>query len=322
MSPDSCQFLTSLIIIALAFLIDLLFGEPPDPVHPTVWMGKLIASLKPKAKGGNPKAEKFKGLLLCLFVTASFAFPAYVILHLVRQFLGLWAYTVFAAVMLKMTFSVRGLSYYTMPIARAIESGRVDEAKRWLPFIVRRNPEALSQSQIISAAVESIAESTVDGITSPLFYFALFGVPGAIAFRAINTLDSMVGYKDREHVNIGWFSARIDTFANYVPARLTALLMVLASAILRKNWRASWRVLRRDKSRTESLNAGWPMSAMAGALGVQLEKPGFYRLGEAGTVELSPMHIPQALCVMKTAVLLFAFFVILPIIALWACLGI
>lgn len=321
LSSEGCGFFTPLLVVALALLIDLVFSEPPDPVHPTVWMGRLIAFLKPKAKGKSPKAEKFKGLLLCLFVTSSFAFPAYILLYLVRQFLGTWAYVALAAVMLKMTFSLRGMGCYTMPIARAVEMGRIDEARKRLPFIVRRNPEALSRSQIISAAVESIGESTVDGVTSPLFYFALFGVPGAIAFRAINTLDSMVGYRDQEHVNIGWFSARLDTFANYVPARLTALLMVLAAAILRKDWRNSWRVLKRDKSRTESPNAGWPMSSMAGALGVQLEKPGFYRLGEGNTAELSPAHIPQALCIMNATVLLFTIFIVIPIIIMLACFG-
>lgn len=316
LSSESCQSFTPFLVIILALLIDLIFSEPPDPVHPTVWMGRLIAMLKPKAKGKSPKAEKFKGSLLCLFVTASFVLPTYGILYLVRQFFGVWAYVAVAAVMLKMTFSLRGMSHYTMPIAKAIEMGRTDEAKKWLPFIVRRNPETLSQGQIISAAVESIGESTVDGITSPLFYFALFGVPGAVAFRVINTLDSMVGYKDREHVNIGWFSAKLDTIVNYVPARLTALLMILAAVILHKDWRGSWRVLKRDKGKTESPNAGWPMSAMAGALGVQLEKPGFYRLGDGKITELSPKHIPQALCLMKATTLLFMIFIVFPIIAL------
>lgn len=304
----------------MALLIDLIFGEPPDPIHPTVWMGRLIAFLKPKVRGGSRGAEKIKGVFLCLTVSASFAFPAYLVLYATKLFLGLWAYIILAAVILKTTFSIKGMGYYALPIARAIEAGMIDEAKKWLPFIVRRDPRGLNQSQVLSAAVESIGESTVDGITSPIFYFALFGVPGAVAFRAISTLDSMVGYKDPEHINVGWFSARLDTIANYVPARLTALLMVLTAAILHMDWKSSWRVLKRDKNKTESVNAGWPMSALAGALCVQLEKPGSYRLGDR-KIDLSPHHIPQALKVMKVTTLLFTILIALPIIILKTYLG-
>lgn len=313
-------FLIHFLILAMAILVDLIFGEPPDPAHPTVWMGRLIALLKPKVRGGGRRAERIKGILLCLSVSASFVIPSFIILYLTRLLLGLWAYIVLAAVVLKTTFSIKGMSYYTLPIARAIEAGNVDEAKRWLPFIVRRDPKGLSQSQVISAAVESIGESTVDGLNSPIFYFALFGVPGAVLFRVISTLDSMVGYKDPEHINVGWFSAKLDTIANYIPARLTALLMVLAAAILRMDWKSSLEVLKRDRNRTESVNAGWPMSALAGALNVQLEKPGSYRLGD-GRIELSPKHIPQALRVMRVTMLLFAAFVSLPMILLRSYLG-
>jgi adenosylcobinamide-phosphate synthase len=169
---------------------------------------------------------------------------------------------------------------------------------------------------VISAAVESIAEGTVDGITSAIFYFALFGVPGAIAFRAINTLDSMVGYKDFEHVNIGWFSAKMDTIANYIPARLTAFLMIIAAWMLQKNWKKAWRTLKNDKGKTESLNAGWPMATMAGALNVRLEKPDFYMLGDEGSNDPMPNHIHQALQIMKLTTILFGMLIVPPLLIL------
>lgn len=307
------RILTSMLILALALFIDLAFGEPPDPIHPTVWMGRLISFLKSWAKGGSPKAEKAKGVLLGLATITAFTIPTHIILNVAWKVFGFWGYIVLAALTLKITFSLRGMSFYTMPIALALKEGKVEEAKKWLPFIVRRNPKDLTPSQIISAAVESIGESTVDGVASPLFYFAVFGVPGAVAFRTISTLDSMVGYRDREHINIGWFSASLDTLANYIPARLTALLMILSAAILGMDWRNSWRILKRDRDKTQSVNAGWPMAAMAGALRVQLEKPGFYKLGDDYNAKLTPIHIRQALKIMNITTLLFAGLIVTPL---------
>jgi len=307
--------LVPLLILALALLIDFTIGEPPDRLHPTVWMGKVIAFLKPKTKSKNPRIEKLNGILLGLFIVTLFASSVYFILLLVQQYFGLVTYIVVAAILLKPTFAIKCMDRYTLPIAKAIEQGNTDEARQLLPYIVRRDPKKLEEQQMISATVESIAEGTVDGITSPLFYFALFGIPGAIAFRAINTLDSMVGYKDQEHINIGWFSAKMDTIANYVPARLTAILMVIVALILRENWRDCWRILQRDKNNTESLNAGWTMSAMAGALNIRLEKPGFYALGDNKEV-LSPRHIKKALRIMKLTTVLFSILTIFPLLIL------
>jgi adenosylcobinamide-phosphate synthase len=181
---------------------------------------------------------------------------------------------------------------------------------------VRRDPNKLDERHIISAAVESIAESTTDGITSPFFFFALFGVPGAFAFRVINTLDSMVGYKDKDNINIGWFSAKMDTITNYVPARLTAVLMVVSAGLLGAEGRNSWRILMRDKNKTASPNAGWTISAMAGALNTQLEKKGYYALGDGE--ETSPDDIRKALRIMELTSVLFGAVLVFPVLTLKA----
>ena len=313
---ESATFVDAGLIFALAFLIDVVFGEFPDRIHPTVWIGNVIAYLKPKIKSTNPRAEKINGVVLCLFVILLFAVPVYYLLFVIRQFFGWAPYIIVSAILLKTTFAIKCMRKYTVPIAEALKDKDVDKARQGLYYIVRRDPTKLSERQIASAAVESIAESTTDGITTPFFFFALFGVPGAFAFRVINTLDSMVGYKDREHANIGWFSANLDTIANYIPARLTAVLMVAAAALLGENWRESWRILQRDKAKTKSLNAGWTMSAMAGALGVQLEKPDYYVLGDEG--DTSPGHIMKALRIMELTAVLFGVVVIFPILALKA----
>jgi adenosylcobinamide-phosphate synthase len=311
---DISPLVDSLLIFSLAFLIDIGFGELPDRIHPTVWMGKVIAYLKLKVRSENSRVETINGVLLGLSVIMLFAIPAYFIIFGVRQFFGWIPYIVVSAFLLKFTFALKCMRWYTIPIAEAAKEGDYDKARQLLHYIVRRDPNKLNERQIVSAAVESIAESTTDGITSPFFYFALFGVPGAVAYRVINTLDSMVGYKDKEHANIGWFSASVDTIANYVPARLTAVLMVLAAFFLRENWRESWRILQRDKKNTASLNAGWTLSAMAGALNVQLEKPGFYRLGDGEG--LSPSHIMKALRIMLLTAVLFSVLVVFPLLIL------
>jgi adenosylcobinamide-phosphate synthase len=303
-----------LLIFCLAFLIDLVFGEIPDRIHPTLWMGKITDYFKPKLKNGNPRVEKINGVLLCLFLIALFAVPAYLVLFWVREFLGWLPYIIASAIALKTTFAIKCMKQYTLPVADAVEKGDYDRAKQLLPFIVRRSPKELTKGHIISAAVETIAEGTTDGITSPFFYFALFGVPGAVAFRVVNTLDSMVGYKDQAHINIGWFSAKTDTIANYIPARLTAVLMMFSALLLRENWRESWRILQRDRKNTASVNAGWTMSAMAGALNIQLEKPGYYKIGDNN--DLSPIHIKKALRIMTLTAILFGVSIILPLLAL------
>jgi adenosylcobinamide-phosphate synthase len=309
-------FVDSLLIFILAFLIDAVFGEFPDRFHPTVGIGKVIAYFKPKFKSANPRVEKVNGVFLCLLVILLVAVPVGLLLWGIRLFTGRIPYIIISAILLETTFAIKCMRQYTVPIAEALKNKDTAKARKGLYYIVRRDPNKLNEPQIVSAAVESIAESTTDGITTPFFFFALFGVPGAFAFRVINTLDSMVGYKDPEHMNIGWFSANLDTIANYIPARLTAILMVAATALLGENWRESWRILQRDKTKTNSVNAGWTMSAMAGALGVQLEKSGHYALGDKG--DLTPEHITRALRIMELTTVLFGAIVIFPILALEA----
>ena len=315
---DLSFFADSVLIFALALFIDVAFGEIPDRAHPTVWMGNVIAFLKPRMKSQNPRAEKANGVFLCVGVMAFFAVPVFLVLWVLRQ-IPVWGwllYIIVAAVLLKTTFALKCMRYYTYPIEKALKNKDMEHARQWLHFIVRRDPNKLDERHIISAAVESIAESTTDGVTSPFFFFALFGVPGAFAFRVINTLDSMVGYKDPVNVNIGWFSAKMDTITNYIPSRLTAVLMVASAGLLGANWRNSWRVLKRDKNKTASPNAGWTISAMAGALDTQLEKEGYYALGDGETI--SPEDITKAWRIMQLTTVLFGVVVVLPILALEA----
>jgi adenosylcobinamide-phosphate synthase len=311
---DLSLFVDSVMIFTLAFLIDLVLGEYPDRIHPTIGIGKIISLLKRNAKSANPRVEKANGVLMALIILLIVSLPVFLLLFWLRISFGSIPYIIVGAILFKATFAIKGMGQYTKPIVKALKLNDLDGARKWLPYIVRRDPNTLNERQIISAAVESIAESTTDGITAPFFFFMLFGVPGAFAFRVVNTLDSMVGYKNVENRNIGWFSANIDTIANYNPARLTAYLMVAASFLMREDWRASWRILQRDKHKTASPNAGYTISAMAGALNIQLEKQGYYTLGDDHGI--SPEHISKALQVMTVTAVLFGLVVVVPILAL------
>jgi adenosylcobinamide-phosphate synthase len=160
----------------------------------------------------------------------------------------------------------------------------------------------------------------VDGIGSILFYFSLLGPSGAIAYRIINTLDSMIGYTDSYHYHIGWMAAKLDTFANYIPARLCAIMLVLSSKLVGGDWKNSMLIMRKDHNNTPSLNGGYPMSALAGALKVRLEKIGYYELG----INIEPLSIEKcknALTMIKLSILLFFVLICIPIILLLTILG-
>jgi adenosylcobinamide-phosphate synthase len=198
------------------------------------------------------------------------------------------------ALVLKLTMSLRGLVQAADEVRQALVQGDLPRARHLLGWhLVSRDTRQLSAAHVAAAAVESVGENASDGIVAPLLFYTLGGLPAALAYRFINTADAMLGYRDAVHIWLGKVPARLDDLANVVPARLTAVLIVLAALLLRENVRQAWTVWRRDASLTASPNAGHPMSAMAGALQVELEKVGHYRLG-AGQPLPEAQHIARA----------------------------
>lgn len=323
----------NLIILLTALIFDLILGDPPSRFHPVIWIGKLINFLKSKLKSkssNTPKTDKFKGFVLTSLSLIIFLFPLGFGFWLIKKFAieffeiyGIITYVLITGIFLKSSFAIRCLRDSTIPIAKEIRKGNLEKAKSYLNMIVRRDPRDLTEDLVVSAAVESIAESSVDGITSPIFYFFIFnliacffniewtflGVLGAIGFRIINTLDSMVGYKTPEYINIGWYSARSDDVFNYIPERITTILMLPATSLARQNSRNAFKILRRDRNKLESVNAGWSMSCMAGALGVKLEKTGSYTLGDPLN-KLESRHIKLSLRIIYITLILFLVFMI------------
>ncbi len=292
MDLNLLNILTALIVLVLAVLLDLVLGDPSPnnpnrwvfKLHPTVLMGNFTKKIEPYFKNSDAKTEKFLGVLLGLTVIAAFVLPVFFGLWAIYTFVPLYinilVYGFIAVILVKMTICIKLETDWAKAAAKAIDESNLPEAKKYSHFS-RRESRDLNGAQMGSAVIESMSENLIDFKLSPMMSFSLFGVTGAIAFRAINTLDGMVGFKTKEHINTGWFSANLDNFVNFFPTRLTALFMIAAAAILRLDAKNAWRIARRDHRKTPSRNHGWPMGAVAGALRIQLEKPGQYILGDA-----------------------------------------
>lgn len=291
----------TVIILASALALDILLGEPPDRWHPVAWLGRLIKLEMKLAPVSGQRRQFAWGVLSVTLTAAALAAAAFFLLAFLRG-LHPALFIAAAAVMLKFTISLRGLAAAALKVGGLLAAAKTPEARSSLRALVSRDTATLDESQLIAATVASVAENSCDGVTAPLFYFALFGPAGAIAYRIVNTFDAMVGYRG-EYEYLGKFAARLDDAANFIPARLTALIIVFAAWCCRRSCRGAWRVMRRDHRRTPSPNGGWTMSAMAGALGLKLEKAGCYRLGnDGGTAAITAINASLKLVYVATAV--------------------
>lgn len=318
--------------VILALCIDFALGDPKNKFHPTVWVGKIIGKFASFSQSHFPKTEKFVGTVLTISVTTLVGVILYflnrglVFINSIVNFtfeveiLVLIFSVLIIGILLKTTIAIKGMENHARLIMDSLSENNLDDARTKLSMIVKRDTKNLDKQHIVSATLESISENTVDGITGPLFYFALFGLPGAFVYRTVSTIDSMIGYKTGAYRNLGWFGANCDKVLNYLPARITSLVMILAAMILKANWKHSLEIMRRDSSKTESLNAGYPMATLAGALGARFEKIDHYILGD-GISELTEHHFKSAISIMKLTTVLFCAIFTIPMIVILSYLG-
>jgi adenosylcobinamide-phosphate synthase len=266
-------------LLPLAVAWDLLLGEPPTRVHPVVGMGSVARVLERRAPAEGDGRQLVYGAALALVPPALYALALDRGWRRLRgrRFLALAV----GVPLLKSTFAIRELRRAGERVRAPLAAGDLAAAREGLRSLVSRDVAALDGALVAAAATESLAENLSDSIVAPFLYYALLGLPGAVAYRAINTLDAMIGYRGR-YEWLGKAAARLDDLVNLAPARLTAVLIVLAAGVVGEDARGAWATLRRDAGATASPNAGWPMAALAGALGVELEKVGHYRLGAGG----------------------------------------
>ena len=274
--PDGASLL---IILIGALAIDAIAGDPAwlyrAVPHPVAIMGRAIAVLD--ARWNDPQAMSAQrrrlGALTVLLVTAGAAGLAWALAHGLRQYSWGWGVEAVAASTL---FAFRGLHDHVRGVASALDQG-IEPGQCAVAGIVGRDPASLDGPGVARAAIESTAENFADGVVAPAFWFLVAGLPGMAAYKAINTLDSMIGYRSPSHADFGRFAARLDDAANILPARVAgSLIAIAAAAIPGASGSAAWRTMLRDAARHRSPNAGWPEAAMAGALGLALAGPRQY----------------------------------------------
>jgi len=290
--------LSGLYILCGALLLDALMGEAPNRWHPVAWLGKLISlELKFEPPAG-PRRQLVYGAVIVVATCIAVIVPLYFALAFLLS-LNPVIYIVVSAYLFKNTFALRGLWQAVQDVKLCLKRNDAAEARLKATALVSRDTSGLTGEQLMSASVESCAENLCDSFIAPLFYFAVLGLPGAMIYRIVNTFDAMIGYHGRWEYT-GKFAARLDDALNFIPSRLSALLIVIASGVCRADVNGSWRTMLKQHGRTASPNAGWTMCSMAGSLGIELEKSGEYTL-TGGRDALSSAVVSQAQAVMLTS---------------------
>lgn len=271
-----------ILILGIALFIDLVFGDPPNAFHPAAWMGSLITFFTNHAPQKKAGSQFVYGSMIVLFGGLLVGVTGWGLELLVQRF-TLPVYLLLGGIIVKSTFTLRGLVNASNQIVKSFHANNLEEARCLVSWhLVSRDATSLNASQVTAAAIESVAENTADSIVAPIFYYLLFGLPGALIYRLVNTSDAMLGYRDEKHEWLGKVPARMDDLVNIIPARLTALLFFFAASFSGcdpLNAVSTWRT---DRYKTASPNAGHPMSMAAGGLGVKLEKVDHYILNNDG----------------------------------------
>lgn len=300
----------------LAIFFDAIIGDPRSKLHPVVLIGNLIGLIESKLLKPNYPSIKKKclGLLLVLLVLSTTYSAVWLIIYFLET-IHPYAAFIGSAVLLSFTISPRSLAEAGEEIRRYLLQKNLEQARYKVGWIVGRDTKNLDVSEVTRATVETIAENIVDGIISPLFYFAIGGVPLAFLYRAVNTMDSMVGYKNEKYLDFGMAAARTDDLFNFIPARITAMLIIISALLLRYDAKNSLYSIKRDAHKHPSPNSGYAEAGVAGALGVRLGGLNYYGgvesfrayMGEVRT-NLSPVHIRQTVYIMGLVTALFAAF--------------
>lgn len=289
-------------------LLDRLIGDPRVSWHPVSLIGNYITwiqGLVLKAQD-SPRRKKINGLILLLFVTMTiYIFVEYLVV-MAHEYLGGWA-LLLEMLLVSFTITPTSLARDGNELCTLLKEGNLPKARERLSWIVGRDTQNLDEAEITRATVETIAENITDGIIAPLFFAMIGGAPLAFFYRALNTLDSMVGYKNEKYLDFGMPSARFDDLCNYIPARITGGLVVLAAYILNYDYQQSASIMLRDAKVHPSPNSGWPEAAVAGALGIRLGGTNYY-FGRASfraymgdkTKELQAVDIELVIKIMYT----------------------
>ena len=289
-----------MIYIYIAFCIDLIIGDPYFLPHPIVAIGNLISVTEKYARKVF-KNLKIAGLFFTAFVLTVVLFVTFILLFIAKS---INIYPIIATYLLFSCFASTCLAREAKKIFVALKQNDINLARKQLSYLVGRETENLNEQQIIKATVETVAENTSDGIIAPLFYAFIGGAPLAIAYKSINTMDSMVGYKNEKYIDFGYFSAKLDDVANLIPARICGFIMPLCGG---KNIIQSYKIMLRDRKSHSSPNSAYPESAVAGSLGIQLGGSSVYfgKVVEKPTIG-DNLRLPEICDITKTIKIMYA----------------
>ena len=264
-----------MIELTIGFILDIIIGDPNNPFHPVRGIGYIASKLETIFRYLLKKYLKFAGLMVWIFTVALTFIITFEIVNIVKKF-NIYFGIIFEGILIYFCIASKGLVVETYKVIKFLLADDLEGARKQLSFIVGRDTASLNKQGIIKAVVETIAENMADGIIAPLLYAGIFGAPLAFAYKAVNTLDSMFGYKNDQYIDFGYFPAKLDDVFNYIPARITGILIVIATAILRYDYKNSYRIYKRDRYNHTSPNSAHPEAAIAGTLGVQLGGANYY----------------------------------------------
>lgn len=266
----------NILSIYIGYIIDLIIGDPYSFPHPVIYIGKLIKVVENNIRKifKDEKHLKLAGFILW-FITVGLTYLVTYLIIRISKF-SMITFLIVNSFIIYTTLATKCLKDEAVKIYNVLKSGDIKESRKQLSYIVGRDTSNLNEAEIIRATVETVAENTVDGIISPIFYVFIGGAPLAMAYKAVNTLDSMVGYKNDKYINLGFASAKIDDIANYIPARICVIFMTLASFVLRFDYKRCFKIAIRDRKNHKSPNCAYSEGAVAGALGIQLGGTNIY----------------------------------------------
>ncbi|WP_273851762.1 adenosylcobinamide-phosphate synthase CbiB [Guptibacillus spartinae] len=303
------MILNHLLAITVAFFLDRLIGDPPKWPHPVKGFGMLIGFLDKHWNHGNHRKRNGVFMIgtVLIIVMAITGFTVY-LAYAVHTLVGIF----YEAVLIATTIAQKSLKSAALDVYQPLQTNNMTKAREKLSWVVGRDTAHLDESEVVRGTVETVAENTSDGITAPLFWALIGGSVGAMAYRAINTCDSMVGYRNEKYEAFGYASAKLDDVVNWIPARLTGLCMMLVQKPAHTSSGRAWHVLFRDARQHPSPNSGWGEAATAAILGVQLGGVNTYkgivsnraRMGDP-IMKLSAIHIPKAITIMNRTTILF-----------------
>ena len=312
--------MSPMIVAVVAFLLDTIIGDPRSKLHPVVLMGKLISTLESFLRRDSDKPLKkiIKGGALVYAVVIIVMLIGFGIELLTEEIPNPVAQILAQALVLSFMIAPRTLSRDAYAVYLFLITDDLEYARKRVSWIVGRDTENLNEAEITRATVETVSENTVDGVISPLFYFAIGGLPLAMFYRAANTMDSMIAYKNSKYFFFGQIAARLDDILNYIPARITALLFICAAFILRLDYKNAFAMMKRDAKKHPSPNGGYAEATVAGALNIRLGGTNYYSgephfrayMGEPNE-SLEAAHILGAIRLMYTATILFLIIVFL-----------